>query len=34
VLADAGYDVELIAFEGGHTVPYELVANTVMGLLE
>jgi predicted esterase len=27
---DAGFDVELISFEGGHTVPSELAAATII----
>lgn len=30
VLAEAGYDTELIQFDGGHTVPLELTVETVM----
>jgi len=30
VLADAGYEVELISFDGGHTEPPELAVQTVM----
>jgi hypothetical protein len=33
VLAEAGYDVELVEFEGGHTVPPDLVIETVMELI-
>jgi predicted esterase len=29
-LTDAGFDVELVAFEGGHTVPSELAAATII----
>jgi acetyl esterase/lipase len=32
VLEEAGYDVELIPFSGGHTVPFELTAQTVIDL--
>ena len=31
-LEEAGYDVELIPFSGGHTVPFELTAQTVLEL--
>jgi hypothetical protein len=34
VLAEAGYDVELVEFEGGHSVPGDLVTETVMELVE
>jgi hypothetical protein len=30
VLAEAGYDVKLIQFHGGHTVPLELTVETIM----
>lgn len=30
VLADAGYDTELIQFDGGHDLPFELTVKTVM----
>lgn len=33
VLAEAGYDVELTEFDGGHSVPLELTVDTVMDLL-
>ncbi|MDJ0665448.1 MAG: hypothetical protein QNJ75_12925 [Acidimicrobiia bacterium] len=30
VLSDAGYDVELEAFEGGHWIPFDLIVPTIM----
>ena len=33
VLAEAGYDVELVEFAGGHFAPGDLVVETVMGLI-
>ena len=33
VLAEAGYDVELIPFEGGHSLPLEETVQTVMDVL-
>ncbi len=30
VLAEAGYDVEVVEFAGGHTAPHDLTAETVM----
>jgi len=33
-LAEAGYDVELVEFAGGHDVPHDLVVETVMELVE
>jgi len=33
LLADAGHDVELIEFAGGHEVPQDLVTETVMELI-
>ncbi len=33
LLVEAGYDVALTAFEGGHTVPQDLLTETVMGLV-
>ena len=33
LLAEAGYDVGLIGFEGGHTVPRDEVVETVTGLV-
>ncbi len=33
VLADAGYDTELIQFDGGHFVPYELTVKTIMQVI-
>ena len=32
-LIDAGYDVEVVAFDGGHWVPTELLIPTVMELI-
>ncbi len=32
MLEEAGYDVELIPFDGAHAVPLELTAHTVMEL--
>ena len=34
VLAEAGYDVELVEFAGGHATPDDLAVETVMELLE
>jgi len=34
LLAEAGYDVELVEFAGGHNVPQPLMTETVMELLE
>jgi pimeloyl-ACP methyl ester carboxylesterase len=31
-LEEGGYDVELIPFDGGHTVPFELTAQTIIEL--
>ncbi len=33
ILSDAGYDVELIQFDGGHLVRVELTVNTVMDVI-
>ena len=33
-LAEAGYDVKLIQFTGGHSVPLELTVETVMDAVE
>lgn len=33
VLSEAGYDVHLISFDGGHEVEPELTASTILGLL-
>lgn len=33
VLAPAGYDVEVIEFEGGHVVPHDLAVEQIMGLV-
>lgn len=33
ILDEAGYDVELIPFEGGHTTPVELTVQTVMEVI-
>ena len=33
VLAEAGYDVELVEFEGGHYAPGDLMFDAVMGLV-
>jgi len=32
-LAEAGYDVKLIPYIGGHTTPFELTVQTVMDVL-
>lgn len=34
VLAEAGYDVELVEFDGGHTTPGDLAVEAVMELLQ
>jgi hypothetical protein len=34
VLKEAGYDVDLIEFDGGHGAPHDLVIETVMDLVE
>jgi pimeloyl-ACP methyl ester carboxylesterase len=34
VLAEAGYDVELVEFPGGHNVPQPLLTETILALVE
>ena len=34
VFAEAGHDVQLLLFEGRHTIPSELLTKTVMGLIQ